>query len=109
MAVRSRRLWGPLLHVAGTTTSAYIVPAGRTAVLRSLVIANTAGSGAVVVIITPSGGTAVGLISISMSAPSDRELFDWVLNPGDTLSINPAAGMSVRTAGFGSLLEGAPE
>ena len=106
MAVRSKRLWGPLA-VPPVLTVVYTVPAGETALVKSLAIHN-------------ANAAAQGIaISLNGTAPQDRVtnipaagnsgiqingLF-WVFHPGDQIYVSAALGLIYMSA-YGSELEG---
>lgn len=107
MAVRSRRLWGPVSAAAGATQALYTVASGRTAVVRSHTL--TTGSAVAVEFqlrLTP-GGATIWRGSLTSSSPVTVPYM--ILNPGETLYlVNGSAVQTIVSAGWGSLLDGAP-
>lgn len=115
MPVRSRLLAVRNDLGTGVETDLYQTPAGRTAVVRGLIVVNhTAGprvvqvrvrSGAAAAIISPQIALAQG----EAWDPGDQEL---VLGPGDRLTVmagTTGASGSVHGLVSGSLLEGEPQ
>lgn len=106
MAVRSKRLFGPLT-VTTANTLAYTCPAGRTALLKWLSAANVAALGATLI----SGyinGTLGGQLVLQQAVPNglDLQLPLWiVLHPGDIFRLK-AGQASLIVSGFGAELEG---
>lgn len=113
MAVRSRRLFGPANVPSGAATALYTVPSGRTAVVRSLVVANTsltvAGSGSFRINGTTSGFTWWWIPSIAVGDTWSADVV-LILNPLDVLYFRQDTGANaLRVTGGGSLLLGEPE
>lgn len=105
MAVRSRRLSGPIVVPAGgVNTVIYTVPAGRTAVVRGCFVYNS-----LLLVNTVNLLTGIGsfwghrFANAEFVQTVDRE---FVLNPGDVLVASSTTGANVTV--FGSLLLGAP-
>ena len=112
MAVRARRLFGPV-EVPSSTITLYLVPAGRTAIVRTLLVYNPSLT-----------VTAFGLLAVSFSGgdilmwqteplpPGQAESFpgDITLNPGEALvGGSSSSTVDVIMVGMGTLLQGAPE
>jgi len=109
MAVRSRRFFGPVALVAGTVTLLYTVPSDRTAIFRSVPMANY-GAAAAVCQLRVNGTAATNDVFIG-SIPTVATVGQngaLVLGPGDTLNAVSAAGSTIVVSGFGSLLDGVP-
>lgn len=112
MAVRSNRLWATGNLTGGGPHALVTCPADRTIIVKDLTVQNVSAATQAVSITlrTPSAALNVwrGDVASGVTAV-DRDRF-VVLEPGDSLELGgPAAGSSVRTAGFGSMLAGAPE
>lgn len=109
MAVRSRRFFGPTEVVGASAALLYTVPAGRTAILRLILVTMIgAGTGSVVLRVNSSTGNPIwvqasGGVTVTLSVPGVI-----VLNPGDELRCNVPATMSAWWTGFGTLLLGEP-
>lgn len=89
----------------------YTVPAGRTAIVRTITVVNgsasTAGTFRMGI-----GSTSSGARILEGQALAPGETFIWdhwlALDPLDTL-VGVSVGVSLRVTGFGALLLGAPE
>ena len=109
MAVRSRRLAGPVTLSTSSETTIYTVPSGRTAIVRLIALADT-GAGGCTVGLSINPGSGAARFARSLAVPASGSITftaPLILNPGDVLS-----GRSVTdTCGcwvFGSLLLGEP-
>lgn len=114
VAVRSRRLFGPsAAGSAGVPLAIYTVPAGRTAIVRSLFVAktSTASDGNFTLRLNGSSSGFGLYATVALAGVMTWILPDeLVLNPGDVLwTVFTGATNVVRVSAFGSLLEGAPE
>lgn len=124
MAVRSRRLWGPIAQTGPGTPLLYTVPAGRTAVVRTVTFykyGDATGTPAGLLLngttqdhcifradIVPSRSAFV-LAQNGLNSVSVTPMWDSIeLNPGDDLYLWCTSNTLV-CAGFGSLLLGEPE
>lgn len=110
-AVRSRRLWGPLQATQGGPTIVYTVPAGRTAVVRALIVCNVNTVVGEARLFLVNGPVANGRVwNKVMGERETVVIHDIVLNPGDELRLTSnTPGGVVTFAGYGSLLLGEPE
>lgn len=112
MAVRSRRLWGPRQTLLSTTEALYTVPAGRTLVLRHLIVANHSASVNALFTLLCNGitSTSFGFWKATTLTPNQNLSLPvwWAFNPGDVLYIQTGPGAHVMSIGFGSLLDGVP-
>lgn len=118
MAVRSRRLWGPVaVPNSNAWTALYTVPAGRVAVVRGLVVTNANASAVLDVAIAANGvsGQRVNQTlwaTAGMAAYSAFALpVEVCLDPADYLEgklAYQAAAVNIVIFGFGTLLDGAP-
>lgn len=111
MAVRSRRLFGPLIVNVTVATTIYTVPAGRTAIIRALYIWNRSDlTNAVGRLHINGSSSSLRILDLTMAVDETRVYENIVLDPGDTLVwTNPGVAGAYVLAGFGSLLLGAPE
>lgn len=113
MAVRSRRLWGPLGITTAVHTTLYTVPAGRTLIVRTICLTNYSATDTVTWNLLVGGASAnrtlFGVQSLAPGASITKEVW-FALNPGEQLGVT-TAGTNPRltTLGFGSLLLGEPE
>lgn len=106
--VRSRRFFGPIL-VAASPQLLYTVPAGRTAVLKTLSLSAPAVAVPNYSLRVNGVAGANQLYGGAVAAGLSVLLFDLVvLNPGDTLHVVTASLNLLVIAGFGSLLDGSP-
>ena len=106
MAVRSKRLFGPV--AIGTATSPiYTCPAGETALLKSLWLWPTGPTVSAVSVFINGTAAAnqIGLIIVPNSAEIRLAGQFLVLHPGDTLTLRTNLG-TATVAGFGAELEG---
>lgn len=106
MAVRSKRLFGPTGVGTGFVTL-YTCPAGETALLKCLTVANTAALGNTTLFRLNGTGPTTQLFALTVGiggADVVNELF-IVLGPGDTLRASSTQTSMVVT-GFGAELEG---
>lgn len=108
MAVRSRRLAGPVLSSA-VGVLAYTVPNDRTAIIKEVWLYNN-GGGVTTAHISVNGlNSAQRIWSTPVNAGSDaRRASELTLNPGDTISVLDTVGTNCRLWLFGALLDGAP-
>lgn len=109
MAVRSRRLAGPLV-VTGTAAAVtlFTTPADRTDLVKALTIVNaTAGSTTVTFYL--NSATSGAMVWRATAAVGSTQLLDpWlVLHPGDSLLVH-SSGQNVTVAAYGSRLAGPP-
>lgn len=110
MAVRSRRLWGPTNMGTNATVTLYSVPAGRTAVIRTITVANGSATTAGTIRFGINSSSSTARILEGQAVPlGDTFIWDhWLaLDPGDDL-IGVSVGVSLRCTGFGALLLGEP-
>lgn len=115
MAVRSLRMVTIATIPHGATTTVYVAPAGRTAIMHTIVVANRSPDARRFVVAVRSA-TDSASIGRNASVPPDTAWAPaggpWVLNPGDALEVfsTGAAGSNlVSVYASGSLLLGAPE
>lgn len=105
MAVRSTKLW-QTNSITTDPSTVYTVPTGRTAVVRSATLMNL---GAVAVIASLRIGSVAWWL-VTVPAATTVAVPYHVVNPGEVVSVTGAtAATPLRSAGFGSLLLGAPE
>lgn len=109
MAVRSARLFGPTA-LNSTWLTVYTVPSGRTAIIRTLTLANTDTATQGTLVIGVNGTDHDDrLFTIVMPAGTTQRIDSFlVLNPGDTLRAIRQTSTEMCLAGFGALLLGAP-
>ena len=123
MTVRSRRVWGPTKVTTTNYTLVYTVPANRTLVLRSVTFYNGTGAdnpfilacnGSDIdhvvlreVILSARTSPALAQSGLNSGMPKSLVAQELIFNPGDTLYVQCTTAGYV-TAGFGSLLDGAP-
>jgi len=105
VAVRSRRLWGPVaLPAASAAVVVYTVPAGRTAVVRGLVTYNDLGiANQITLKINGALWWGNNFANNQLVAVVPTEV---VLSPGDVLRCS--CTLASHVTGFGSLLDGVP-
>lgn len=87
----------------------YTVPGGRTAIFRSLYVANV-GVAASLPFLWVNGVALANIVWVGQ-VPAFTTLplqDDLILNPGDVLRGQVGAGGLIQFSGFGSLLDGAP-
>lgn len=110
MAVRSRRFFGPTKIATAGAVVLYTVPADRTALIRTLVLANgtAAATGLTYLLVNGSSGAdnavwvgTVGANSVTFVTA------DLILNPGDVLR-GYVTSSACQFSAFGSLLDGPP-
>lgn len=102
MAVRSKRIVGPVLVPVNTDHLLYTVPADRTALVKLVTVANT--SGATVTFSMGVGGTGAGqqvLGQTNITANADGQ-FDlvFVFNPGDAVYVRAGTANVIRRSPF---------
>lgn len=108
MAVRSRRIAGPVLS-SGAGVTAYTVPADRTAIVKELWLYNNGGGVTTAHISINGTASAQRIWTTPVNAASDaRRASELTLNPGDTIHVLDTVGTNCRLWLFGALLEGAP-
>lgn len=110
--VRSRRLYGPVHATTGGATLVYTVPAGRTAVVRSMVLVNLGTVTSEGRVFLVNGPVANGRVyNVNLDAKEAVFVQDLVFNPGDEVRItsNTTGGGPIGFALYGSLLDGEPE
>lgn len=108
MAVRSRRLFPSTTAVQFAYTDLFTVPQGRTAIYRSIFLANSGALPAVMVIFSgpgPNNAVWIGTIPGGSTIVVPGVVIG---DPGHTLTAQTAANGPVSVTGFGSLLNGAP-
>ncbi len=106
MAVRSKRLFGPVEVTTGAILL-YTVPAGETALLKHLEVGvgGVTGTSISFFIGTATNNHRCHLVNVTNGLwSSERDLF-IVLQPGDELRALTSAG-TVTASGFGAELEG---
>lgn len=106
MAVRSKRLWGPLT-VTTSTQLVYTCPAGETALVKLVTAVNIAALGSTLLSLRVNGALGGQLVAQRSVANGGDEWVEGflVLNPGDTLRAT-ASQASLIVSGFGAELEG---
>lgn len=113
MAVRSRRLFGPVTAAPnGVHHTLYTVPVDRTAVVRGFTLLNYSASALTFLQLSiDSGSGPLPFWVFTTVAQGTTHAFpdELVLNPGDTVKMfyEPAGG-APYVLGTGSLLLGAP-
>lgn len=111
MAVRSRRLGGPTFLTVTTDVLIYTVPADRTALIKSVSIANnSAGSAAIRVGIGGTGTGAVILRTGTVAATSGLVLvgLDLVAMPGEAVYVAASVANALTVSLHGAQLLGTP-
>lgn len=106
MAVRSKRLWGPVASGPAVATL-YTCPAGETAIIKSLIVGAGGVPNNVVSFALRVGGVTTTLFEFTPSTTSSTAfngLF-WVLHPGNELRFSTVLG-AVGSSGHGAELEG---
>lgn len=106
MAVRSKRLWGPV--AVGTSGGViYTCPAGETALIKNIEGVGSGGLGGSVTFHLNGNGAGNVLHVASLGTGGDVTITDifWVLQPGDFLRAQTSAGTAIMW-GFGAELEG---
>ena len=110
MAVRTRRLFGPVSVAAGGAPALYTVPADRTAIINRwhLRPAGTVAAGAAFTLYVgaPAGGTAVE-VWLQPGPDGGREGY-LVLHEGETLYAGNGTAVAITIAASGVLLLGDP-
>lgn len=115
MPIRSRLLAAVNSVPPGATQDIYVVPGGRTAILRHWSVVNRTGETRRVLVSVRTGGQVVNL-AVSPTLANDgvftQPVAELVLNPGDAFGLfhsgtTTHGGMHVVLAG--ALLYGAPE
>lgn len=109
MAVRSDRLWGPVLPASGVYTVLFQVPSGQTWLVKRVCSSNGGAlpGTAQYDLVTSDDSEAARLWRPTLSTlqVDDHETW-WALDPGFKLSIT-TSGAGFVTAGFGAKLMGA--
>lgn len=115
MAVRSDVLIYPTAVPVSPATVSYVVPAGRTTIVRALFLTWTGSIGSVefrLSIAPASGGGGTEFFRQVLTSAGHIVVRDIILGPLDTLFVTlaaaPATG-SARVAAFGSVLQGVNE
>lgn len=96
MAVRTKEL-GNVVGQAGTPTTIYTVPAGRTAIVKDLTIAIRTST-ATIVVEAVRGGTAMRIFSGANTAADQTIVSSGrfvVLEAGDSLRVSRISGTGV--------------
>ena len=111
MAVRSTRLFNPVLVTAATFTTLYTVPTGRTAIVHAVVATGYDGGNCTNtrLYIQPASGSTMVIYNfgtVAQDAVSACNTY-LVLNPGDSFAFYQSGGRA-QVCAFGSLLLGAP-
>lgn len=111
MAVRTNRLWAVANILSGPAVTVFTCPAARTCIVKDLALQNVGGAstGISLSLRTPTAVVNVwrGTVASGDTAVDSGRFI--VLEPGDTLEVaGLAAGASVRSAGFGTMLLGEP-
>lgn len=123
MTVRSTRVWGPSKFTDTNYHLVYTVPTGRTLVLRTVTFYNASGATNPFILACNGGDadhvvwrkqvlsarTSVGALQAGTEVAINEDVLQdvMVFNPGDTLYVQ-GSGQPYVTAGFGTLLLGAP-
>lgn len=113
MAVRSRRLFGPASSGAGAGGAViYTVPAGRTAIIRTLQLHNNSAVGATIAALNLNNPGVATFFWRPEPLGALGSVFypgTMILMPGDVLSFraDPVTATCVAL-GFGTLLLGSP-
>lgn len=106
MAVRSKRLWGPV-SIGASHVTLYTCPAGRTAIIKQLNAVNV-GLATSSYQLRLNGTTASqNIAAASIAAGADEARFDRyiVLGPGDVLRMIGTT-VAIISSGFGVELDG---
>lgn len=113
MAVRTRRLFGPVL-ISANPTALFTCPADRTAILKYLTAVNQIGAVTTYRLLISTGGsgqeiTAPRSLATGTETPApDRDM--WVvLQEGDILQARASVLNTVLVSGHGTLLDGDPQ
>lgn len=98
---------------AAAANLVYTVPAGRTLLLRTLVICNTSGAAITTTVSVNYAGvittTALWrLVPLAISGSWEMPVESLALDPGDKLYVGTSATNAAVIFGSGSLLLGAP-
>lgn len=111
MAVTSQRVTG-WVTIAGppNITTIYDVPAGRTFILRTILLHNRNAAAATgYLYLQAITSPARGLLQYSLAAGESKQVELWVAcNPGDDISGSCSLATAVSVCLTGSLLIGAP-
>lgn len=108
--VRSRRLAGPLL-LSSADASVYVVPSGRTAVVRTILLHNTHSATVNVFLSLNATATVAASFLTALAIPVNTtvKLESWMaLDPGDEIRSLAGTNNVVRATLFGALLDGVP-
>lgn len=106
MAVRSKRLFGPLT-VTTATQVLYTCPAAETALVKLITAVNIAALGGTLLSLRINGSLGGQLVGQKVIPNGQDEWIEGflVLNPGDVLR-GTASQASLIVSGFGAELEG---
>lgn len=98
------------MTVGIASANLYTVPAGRTAIVRTITLYNR-GGGTARVLLTLNGSTGAEAVWGPTLLTQTTEHFNGslVMDPGDELRAICTVATSIAVAGFGSLLLGEPE
>lgn len=107
MAVRSKRLWGPLAALPAIFTTLYTCPAGETAIIKAVTLRNldaAAQTGQFFV----NANLGANIIESQLLAAGALAYLErwWVLHPGDTLRFAGTGLSTWPTTGHGAELAG---
>lgn len=102
MAVRTKRLGKGVAAGAGAGFVAYTCPAGHTAIVKDVRLANVVGVATAVVVAAHSGPTFVNVFVANINAAQVASFAPYlVLGPGDSLEMSSsvAAGFTYWVSG----------
>lgn len=106
MAVRSKRLWGPTAVGTGNTV-VYTCPAGETALLKHISLANVTALSQTLRLRLNGTNQTDNIVDVAIPSTSAIQLTDLfiVLHPGDVLRAISSSANCIVT-GYGAELEG---
>lgn len=123
MPVRSTRVWGPSKFTDTNYHSVYTVPSDRTLILRTVTFYNASGTTNPFILACNGGDidhvvwrkqvvsarTGIAAIQNGTELGIAQDVLEdvMVFNPGDVLYVQ-GSGQPYVSAGFGTLLDGAP-
>lgn len=108
MAVRTKRLWGPVAVPTAAPAILFTSPSGGTSILRALTTVNPTTTTPCRIRLWLNGTANANLIVLKpLGNPGDLANYDmWiVLQPGDVIR-GQSEGATVSCAGYGSILNG---
>lgn len=106
MAVRSKRLWGPVDSGTGGGV-VYTCPAGETALIKQIEVGAGAATGTIVsfYIGAAASGNRVHIVTLAAGQWASQPGLFLCLHPGETLRVVTSTG-TVTSSGHGAELEG---